>query len=115
MNETINDTVLTLTEIEKQFDGEWVLLEDPYDDDRKRVAGGKLLAHSKNRDDVYAKAMELRPKHSAVLYMGPMPDNIWINLTSSTMAKSPSRSHKHTYHASPALSTRREKCAKIVR
>ena len=80
MTETITNEIMTMTEIKKQFDGEWILLEDPYIDERKQVAGGKLLAHSKHRDDVYAKAMELRPKHSAFLYMGPMPDNIWISM-----------------------------------
>ena len=80
MTETATDAIMNLTEIEKECDGEWVLLEAPYEDDRKKVAGGKLLAHSKNRDEVYSKAMELRPKNSAVLYMGPMPDNLWIIL-----------------------------------
>ena len=78
--EVVVEVIMTLTEIEKECDGEWILLENPYEDERQQVAGGKLLAHSKNRDEVYAKAMELRPKNSAVLYMGPMPDNIWINL-----------------------------------
>lgn len=79
MTETMNDTMMTMNEIEEKFDGEWILLEDPYDDDRSKVAGGKLLAHSKSRDEVYAKAMELRPKRSAVLYLGPMPDDIFLN------------------------------------
>jgi hypothetical protein len=72
--------VMTMAEIEKQFDNEWVLLEDPYLDERKQVAGGKLLFHSKDRDEVYRKALELRPKHGAFLYTGPMPDYIAINL-----------------------------------
>ena len=80
MTETASDVVMTMTEIEKECGGEWVLLEDPYENDRSQVAGGKLLAHSKNREEVYAEAMKLRPKNSAVLYMGPMPDNLWINL-----------------------------------
>lgn len=80
MNETVTNEMMTLAEIEEKFEGEWILLEDPYLDERKQVAGGKLLCHSKNRDEVYRKAMELRPKHSAFLYTGPTPDNILINL-----------------------------------
>jgi hypothetical protein len=80
MSDTIHSNLMTITEIEEQFNGEWVLLEDPYVDERKQVAGGKLLAHSKNRNDVYQAALRLRPKHSAFLYMGPMPDNVWGNL-----------------------------------
>lgn len=80
MNETINDKVMTIEEIEEQYSGEWVLLEDSYDDERNQVAGGKLLFHSKSREEVYQMAMRLRPKHSAVLYMGPMPDDIFLNI-----------------------------------
>lgn len=75
----MND-VMTMSEIEKQFDNEWVLLEDPILDERKQVAGGKVLYHSKNRDEVDQVAMRLRPKHSAFLYTGPIPENILINL-----------------------------------
>ncbi len=79
MNETMSHEIMTLAEIENRFDGEFILLEDPYEDEFKRVAGGKLLFHSKNRDEVYQEALRLRPKHSAFLYLGPMPDDIWIN------------------------------------
>jgi hypothetical protein len=80
MNETMTGEIMTLAEIEMQFDNEWILLEDPVLDERKQVAGGKLLFHSKNRDEVYQAALRLRPKHAAFLYTGPMPDNIAINL-----------------------------------
>ncbi len=76
--EAMNE-VMTLEEIKKQFDGEWVLLEDPYLDEHKQVAGGKVLCHSKNREERDQMAMRLRPKHSAFLYMGPTPDNILLN------------------------------------
>lgn len=74
------DQTLTMHEIEEQFDNEWVLLEDPVLGDGKQVISGRVLFHSKDRDDVYRKALELRPKHSAFLFTGPTPDNIWINL-----------------------------------
>ena len=72
--------VMTLIEIEKQFDDEWILVEDPEVDQNNEIVRGKVLFHSKNRDDVYRKALELRPQHSACVYTGPTPDNIWINL-----------------------------------
>ncbi len=80
MNETITDKAMTLTEIEREFDNEWVLVEDPVLDERKQVVGGTVRCHSKNRDDVYRKAVELRLKHSAFLRTGPTPQNIFINL-----------------------------------
>jgi len=72
--------MMTMAEIEECFDGEWVLLEDPYLNDRKEIAGGKLVFHSKNRDEVDAVAIWSRLKHGAFLYMGPMPEHIAINL-----------------------------------
>ena len=72
--------IMTMSEIEKQFDNEWILLEDPVLDERKQVAGGKLLYHSKSRDEVYQAALRFRPKHAAFLCTGPMPDHIAINL-----------------------------------
>ncbi len=72
--------ILTLAEIEKQFDNEWILVEDPEYDQNNEVIQGKVLCHSKNRDDIYAKAIELRPKSSASVYTGPVPNEIFINL-----------------------------------
>ena len=80
MNETMTDETMTVTEIEERFDNEWVLVEDPEFDRNNAVVRGKVLFHSKNRDEMYAKAMELRPKRSASLYTGPVPDEVFINL-----------------------------------
>ena len=74
------DDVLTLSEIQKRFDSEWVLLEDPQTDSTMRVQGGTVRWHSKDRDEVYRKALELRPKRSAVLYTGKMPEDTAIVL-----------------------------------
>ena len=80
MNETMTHKIMTQAEIEAQFDDEWVLVEDPEYDQNNEVVRGKVLFHSKNRDEMYAKAMQLRPKRSASLYTGPVPDEIFINL-----------------------------------
>lgn len=65
--------LLTLAEIEAQFASEWVLVENPQTDAALDVQSGKVLWHSKDRDEVYRKAVELRPKRCAVLYTGKMP------------------------------------------
>jgi hypothetical protein len=72
--------VLTIAEIEKRFDGEWVLVGDPDLTDMNEVKSGKVLAHSKDRDEVYRKALELRPKHSAMLCFVKIPDDMVIIL-----------------------------------
>ena len=71
---------LTRDEIEARFDSEWVLIEDPVVDDQLRVVRGKVVHHSKDRDEVDRKMIELRLKSSATLYTGKMPENTAIVL-----------------------------------
>ena len=72
--------VMTVQEIEARFVSEWVLVEDPEVTPQLEVAGGKVLYHSKDRDEVYQKAIELRPKHSAYLYTGRVAEDMVIML-----------------------------------
>jgi len=72
--------VLTITEIESQFDSEWVLVGDPHTDETLQVQSGNVIYHSKDRDEVYRKAIELRPKRFAMLYTGSLPKDTAIAL-----------------------------------
>ena len=74
------DQEMTIEEIESQFDSEWVLIEDPKTDESLKVMGGKVLHHSKDRDEVYRKAVLLRPRRSALIYTGEIPDNTAVVL-----------------------------------
>ena len=72
--------ILYLEEIEQRFAAEWVLLEAPLTTPLHQVISGKVLWHSKDRDELYAKALELRPQHSAILYTGSIPTGMAIVL-----------------------------------
>lgn len=72
--------VLTIAEIEAQFTAEWVLVEDPQTNDALEVQSGKILAHSKDRDEVYREAVRLRPKRFAMLYTGTLPKDTAVVL-----------------------------------
>jgi hypothetical protein len=72
--------VLTVTEIQSQFPSEWVLVENPNTNDSLEVQSGNVLYHSKDREEVYRKAVELRPKKFAMLYTGTIPPNTAIVL-----------------------------------
>ena len=74
------DDVMTLAQIEAQFQSEWVLLEDPQTNEALEVQGGRVLWHGKDRDEVYRKAVEVRPKRFAVLYTGKMPEGTAVVL-----------------------------------
>lgn len=64
---------MTIGEIESSFDSEWVLVVDPVTDEAFNVLRGKVLHHSKDRDEVYRRGLELRPKRAAILYLGRPP------------------------------------------
>jgi hypothetical protein len=72
--------VLSVEEIHFHFRGEWILIEDPEVDKDLNVLRGRVVFHSKDRDEVDRKAIELRLKHSAFLYTGTMPDDTAIVL-----------------------------------
>ncbi len=72
--------VLTVAEIEATYDSEWVLVEEPQVDESLDVLSGAVLCHSKDRDEVYRKAVELRPKRFAMLYTGKIPEDAAIVL-----------------------------------
>ena len=72
--------ILSFSEIKERFDSEWVLIGDPETDDDLNVKEGVVLWHSKDRDEVYRKAREIHPNHSAILYTGKLPDNVAVVL-----------------------------------
>ena len=74
------DEILTISQIEERFESEWILVEDPQTSEALEVQSGKVRWHSKDRDEVYRKAVELRPKRFAILYTGKMPQDTAIVL-----------------------------------
>ncbi len=71
---------LSFSEIKERFDSEWVLIGNPETNDDFSVKKGVVLWHSKDRDEVYRKAREIHPNHSAILYTGKLPDDVAVVL-----------------------------------
>ncbi len=74
------DQILTIKEVGIQFDSEWVLLANPNVDEFGQVVSGTVVSHSKDRDEVYLRAIELKLKSSATLYTGKIPQGTAIIL-----------------------------------
>jgi hypothetical protein len=74
------DELLTLAEIEAQFESEWILIEAPQTNEALEVQSGTVRWHGKDREEVYRKAVEMRPKRFAILYTGKMPKDTAIVL-----------------------------------
>jgi hypothetical protein len=68
--------ILTREEIERRFVSEFVLVEDPETTPMLEVIRGRVLWHCKDRDELYEKMLELRPRSSAVVFTGKLPDDV---------------------------------------
>jgi hypothetical protein len=75
--------ILTLMQMELRFPSQWLLVENPQTGAALELQGGTVLWHSSDRDEVYRKAVELRPHRFAVTYTGKMPKNTAIVLWTS--------------------------------
>lgn len=71
---------MTIAEIQSQFASEWVLIGEPRTDEALRILSGRVVHHSKDRDEVYRKAVSLRTKRSAILYTGEIPEETAVVL-----------------------------------
>ena len=74
------DEILSLADIETRYDSEWILVEDPEVNEQFEVLRGKVVIHSKNRDEVYRKAADLKLKSTAFLYTGKVAEDAVIIL-----------------------------------
>jgi hypothetical protein len=71
---------LSVKEIETRFPDEWILVIDPETGPDLEVQSGVVAAHSKDRDEVYRRALELKPRRSAVWFNGEPPKDAVIIL-----------------------------------
>jgi hypothetical protein len=74
------ERVMTISEIESEFDSEWVLVDEPETNEQLEVLKGTVIHHSRDRDEVYRKAVSLRPRRSAILYTGSIPEGTVVVL-----------------------------------
>jgi hypothetical protein len=67
--------VMTKEEMYERYPREWILIGDPQPEDAVGLAGGTVLWHSKDREEVYRRVTELpAPRRIAFLYTGPVPE-----------------------------------------
>ncbi len=64
------DELMTMAEIERQFDGEWVLIADPELDENRDVVRGTVIYHTIDRDEFDRKSLNYPGQRFAVRYVG---------------------------------------------
>lgn len=83
---TTMNSFMTISEITSQFNGEWVLIEEPQTDEKLRILGGKVRHHSKDRDEVYRAAIALQAKRIAVIFTGQIPEDTALDFQMGSIA-----------------------------
>ena len=69
----------SVAQIRAKYKDQWVLLADYQLDDRNEPISGVVVAHSKDRDEIYGKQMGIQ-KNLCILYAGEMPQDLAIML-----------------------------------
>ena len=72
----MNDEFLTQKEIEARYPSEWVFVVDVETDDHLNIVRGRVACHSKDRDEMYRQAIEMKPRRFAVRYTGKRPKGL---------------------------------------
>ena len=67
-------------DIAEKYKDRWVLLEDIKVDKNFRIKEGKVLLHSSDKNEIYDKIVELKPKRFAIEYTGKVPDDLAVVL-----------------------------------
>ena len=73
---------MRLEEIKKKYQGEWVLIEYKELNENLVPLEGEVLAHSKNRDEIYRKQLSYKGKGLAIDYLGKIPEDWAVMLCS---------------------------------
>jgi len=64
----------TVDEIKERFKDEWVLVEVLEKNELNQPTKGRVIAHSRNRDDIYDALKGTKGKHTYQFWTGEIPD-----------------------------------------
>lgn len=71
MSETI-----TFEEMQRRYDGEWLLIAPKEVDEELQVVKGEVLAHSHKQEDIYQALLTLEEQPLAIEYVGQVPEDL---------------------------------------
>ena len=67
-----------ISKIKRRYPKEWLLLTNVVADKLTRPIKGRLVAHSKNRDDIYDRLTRTRAGSVCVEYTGKIPKDLVV-------------------------------------
>lgn len=69
---------MRLSDIQKKYRNQWVLVEFSKLDKDLRVKEGKVLAHASNKEDIYKALLRTRGKNVSIEYCGEAPEDMVV-------------------------------------
>lgn len=67
-------------EIVEEFKEEWVLIYVKEVDESFNIKEGDVIAHSKDKEEIYKKLLEIKPKSFSIEYTGKIPEDLAVVL-----------------------------------
>lgn len=67
-------------DIIKKFKNEWVLIEAKTIDENFNIKKGEVLAHSKDKSEIYGQLLKLKKKNIYIEYTGKIPEDLAVVL-----------------------------------
>jgi hypothetical protein len=67
-------------EIVEQFRDEWVLIDVKGVDENFNLQEGDVIAHSKNKEEIYRRLLEMRPRNCSIEFTGRIPEDLAVVL-----------------------------------
>ena len=77
--------VEAISKLKRRYPKEWLLLSNVVADELTRPIKGKLVAHSRNRDDIYDRLRDVRGGF-AIEYTGKIPKDLVVIFCSLRLA-----------------------------
>jgi len=71
-------------DIKKNFANQWVLLKVDKVDENFNPLEGEVLAHSKDKDEIYQKLLKIKPKEFSIEYTGEVPEDLAVVMVISS-------------------------------
>ncbi len=62
---------MTWDEVERRFDGEWVVIDEPEVTDDLEIIAGRVVFHGSTRAEAHDEIMRRKLKRFAVEFLGP--------------------------------------------
>ncbi|MEW6095590.1 MAG: hypothetical protein AB1567_03565 [bacterium] len=69
---------MNINEIKKQYKDEWVLIESGDYGEDLNIKEGKVIAHSKDEEEIYSLLAKTKGKNITIEYLGEPPKDVAV-------------------------------------